>query len=638
MNPDRWQQISRIFKSAISLDAAARAAYVKEKCGTDSDLQEEVQRLIESHNQAEDRDFMAGLAVEDLAEHFSDGKESFALQKGQQFGAYSILDHLGTGGMGEVYLARDSRLARTVALKILSSDIAGDQRRMQRFRQEAKMASSLNQPNILTIYEFGQVDNLTFLAAEYVEGETLREYLRKKPKLGEVLEITVQMLAALDAAHEAKIVHRDMKPENVMIRRRDHVVKVLDFGLAKVTEKKRSETDWLASEEISEFKTAPGLIMGTVNYMSPEQAQAKPVDARSDIWSTGVILYEMVAGTKPFGGSTSAHTIVEIVEKEPAPLTYAGAGEVPEELQRIVAKSIAKDPDERYQTAKDMLIDLRNLKRRLELDAEIERTAAFPQTISNFGRKTTTNENPQAVRTSEPQVSETYKPSRRLTMILVGSMAALIVVVSIVIQRQARVNRELLRGQAYSVPRGATPERTISYWITVQKFRDGKAFQSPFDISGEINFEADYQIRLSVRSPQTGYLYVLNEGPAVAGSGPEYVVVFPSPTANAGSEFVQANQRIQIPDETWLKFDKEQGIEKLWLVFSEQPVAELQGIKGFANKRTRGLITDEEQNRTVNTFLSSNPSDRVSHEKGETLTTLTSTQKVLVYPIKLEHH
>ena len=197
---------------------------------------------------------------------------------------------------------------------------------------------------------------------------------------------------------------------------------------------------------------------------------------------------------------------------------------------------------------------------------------------------------------------------------------------------------ELLRGQAYSVPRGATPERTISYWITVQKFRDGKAFQSPFDISGEINFEADYQIRLSVRSPQTGYLYVLNEGPAVAGSGPEYVVVFPSPTANAGSEFVQANQRIQIPDETWLKFDKEQGIEKLWLVFSEQPVAELQGIKGFANKRTRGLITDAEQNRTVNTFLSSNPSDRVSHEKGETLTTLTSTQKVLVYPIKLEHH
>ncbi|HKR23431.1 MAG TPA: serine/threonine-protein kinase, partial [Pyrinomonadaceae bacterium] len=296
MNPERWQQISRIFKSAISLDVAARDEYVKETCGTDADLREEVEKLIESHEEASDKDFIGGLAVEKVADNFVGDETPPSLEKGQDFGAYQILEHLGTGGMGEVYQAHDSRLGRTVALKILAPDVAADQRRMQRFRQEAKVASSLNQPNILTIFEFGEVNELTFLAAEFIDGQTLREFLRaKRFRLGEVLDIGVQMLAALDAAHEANIVHRDIKPENVMIRRRDNVVKVLDFGLAKVTEK-RIGTLSSAGDTLTEFETAPGLIMGTVSYMSPEQAQAKAVDARSDIWSTGIMLYEMLSG------------------------------------------------------------------------------------------------------------------------------------------------------------------------------------------------------------------------------------------------------------------------------------------------------------------------------------------------------
>ncbi|HEU4768848.1 MAG TPA: serine/threonine-protein kinase, partial [Pyrinomonadaceae bacterium] len=216
MNPERWQQISRIFKSAISLDEAARAAYVEEKCGTDDDLREEVERLIESHEEATSKDFIGGLAVEEVADRFGGDEPPPALNKGQDFGAYVILEHLGTGGMGEVYHALDSRLGRSVALKILAPDVAADKRRMQRFRQEAKIASSLNQPNILTIFEFGEVDDLTFLAAEFIDGQTLRECIRaKRLKLGEVLDIGIQILAALDAAHEANIVHRDIKPENV---------------------------------------------------------------------------------------------------------------------------------------------------------------------------------------------------------------------------------------------------------------------------------------------------------------------------------------------------------------------------------------------------------------------------------------
>ncbi|HEX2269960.1 MAG TPA: serine/threonine-protein kinase, partial [Pyrinomonadaceae bacterium] len=588
MKPERWQQISRIFKSAISLDGVARAEYVKEKCGADADLQQEVEKLIESHQKAEDNDFIAGLAVEDIAEHFSGGEETHALHKGEHLGAYLILDHLGTGGMGEVYLARDSRLDRTVALKILAPEVAADTRRMQRFRQEAKVTSSLNQPNILTIFEFGQEGEMTFLAAEFVDGETLREHLRaKRLKLSEILDIGIQILAALDAAHEANIVHRDIKPENVMIRRRDHVVKVLDFGLAKVTEKGKGSFN--SGATLSELKTAPGLIMGTVNYMSPEQAQAKSVDARSDIWSTGVMLYEMVAGTNPFGGNTSAHTIVEILEKEPAPLARAGGAEVPAELQRIVSKSIAKNPEERYQTAKDMLIDLRNLKKRLELDAEIQRSAPFGQS--------------GMAPIESPQSSA--QGNRRLIVAMVAIVAVVAGVFAINGWRKVQ-NRMGGPPVSTNVPAAPAPvARTLTYWITVQKFKDDRVFQEPFDLAGEINFEANYRIRLNVRSDQAGYFYVLNEGPAGDAEELQYVAVFPSPTANNGSEVLAASQSIRIPDQSWLRFDEEQGVEKLWLVFSEQPVPELDGIKAFASGRTRGLITDPAVNQTVKGFLNS---------------------------------
>ncbi|HEU5132682.1 MAG TPA: serine/threonine-protein kinase, partial [Pyrinomonadaceae bacterium] len=376
MTPERWQQVSRIFKSAISLDTEARAAYVAGQCGPDDSLRAEVEKLLESHRQASKNDFMGGGAVEAAGSLLADddaGPQPPALIKEQQFGSYVVINSLGAGGMGEVYLARDTRLDRTVALKVLSQDVASDKRRMQRFRQEAKVASSLNQPNILTIFEFGEVDGLTFLATEYIDGETLRQYLQgKKLKLAEILDISIQVIAALDSAHEARIAHRDIKPENIMIRRRDGLVKVLDFGLAKVTEKRQTiQAVDVSDEAATEFKTAPGTVMGTINYMSPEQATAKAVDERTDIWSTGVMIYEMVTGSVPFSGATTSHTIVQILEKEPAPLKN-----VPDELQRIVTKAITKDPGERYQTAKDMLIDLRTLKKRLDVQAEIDRTSS----------------------------------------------------------------------------------------------------------------------------------------------------------------------------------------------------------------------------------------------------------------------
>lgn len=621
MNPERWHQISQIFKSAISLDPEARNAYVAGECGSDESLRAEVEKLLASHQQASEENFIGGMAAEAAAPLLvienDDEPPHRTLTNGQQFGSYVILEALGAGGMGEVYLARDTRLDRTVALKILPPDISTDKRRMQRFRQEAKVASSLNQPNILTVYEFGEVGGLTFLATEFVDGETLREQLRakKKLKLVDILDINTQVLAALDAAHEASIVHRDIKPENVMIRRRDHVVKVLDFGLAKVTEKRPSVMKSEYSEAATEFKTAPGIIMGTINYMSPEQAQAKPTDQRTDIWSTGVMLYEMVSGKMPFTGATSSHTIVQILEKDPLPLSK----DVPGELERIVLKAIAKDPDERYQTAKDMLIDLRSLKKRLEVQAEIERTSS-PSTE----RPAIMSDRPAGVQGSK----------RGVVIALVTAM--LVVTAGIFAVNMWRSARQ--RATVVTPVPATTEERILTYWITVQKFKDGKRYEDPFPLANEINFEASYQIRVHVSSPQRGHLYIFNEGPPTKSAQTEFVVVFPSTTANNNSSLIDDGQVVQIPEKTWLQFDKQQGVETLWLVFSKDAVPELEAARQYATPKTKNLIADAGQNRVVENFLSSHSVPKPDYEKGKDLSTLKVSGKLLVYPVKLEHH
>ena len=291
---------------------------------------------------------------------------------------YRIVSKLGAGGMGEVYLAQDtSELGRMVALKILSAEVAGDKDRLQRFTQEARTVSNLNHPNILTVHEFGQSDSASFMATEYVDGVTLRQYVsNRRLKLVDVLDVTVQIVAALNAAHEAGVTHRDLKPENVMIRR-DHIVKVLDFGLAKLSEPPPAgvATGSAASEDATRLQvnTSPGVVMGTVSYMSPEQSVGKGVDQRTDIWSVGVVLYEMLAGAVPFQGKDIHRQIIAIQEQQPAPLSQQVEG-VPDRLEDIIGKCLAKEKDERYQTAKDLLIDLRNLRRKLDVDAEIERT------------------------------------------------------------------------------------------------------------------------------------------------------------------------------------------------------------------------------------------------------------------------
>jgi serine/threonine-protein kinase len=305
------------------------------------------------------------------------------LKPGTKLGRYEIRAKIGAGGMGEVYLARDAKLDRKVALKILPTDVATHHDRMHRFEQEAKAASALNHPNIITIYEIEQINSLNLIATEFIDGATLREHMRKNPlKLGEVLDIGAQIASALAAAHAAGIIHRDIKPENIMIRR-DGIVKVLDFGLAKLTEPRTLTAVDTEAATLVRVKTDPGVVMGTAIYMSPEQARGLEVDARTDIFSVGVLIYEALAGHVPFEGSNANEIIAAILSDKEPPLLARYVPEAPAEFERIVAKALRKSRDERYQTAKDLLLDLKALKQELEFTAKLERSAPPQARVSS---------------------------------------------------------------------------------------------------------------------------------------------------------------------------------------------------------------------------------------------------------------
>ncbi|HYK20868.1 MAG TPA: protein kinase [Pyrinomonadaceae bacterium] len=317
---------------------------------------------------------------------------------------YRILEKLGAGGMGVVYLAEDMKLGRKVAIKILSEEYTTNKDRLHRFEQEASAASNLNHPNILTIHEVGTDDGRHYIATEFIDGVTLRRKIAgSQLEASAILDIAIQVASALEEAHAAGIVHRDIKPDNIMVRRNGYV-KVLDFGLAKLTETvDRSPSDGEASTRVM-VQTDAGVVMGTSHYMSPEQARGKPVDARSDIWSLGVVIYEMIAGRTPFEGETSTDIIVAITQKEPPPLARF-APNVPAELDWIVMKALRKDRDERYQTIKELLTDLRRLKQRLEFESELERSAP-PGSFSKVSGPAALPTTPErAVPTAEKTIS-----------------------------------------------------------------------------------------------------------------------------------------------------------------------------------------------------------------------------------------
>ena len=376
MTPERWQQIKDVFNLALEFEPGQRSTFLSHACDNDAALQREVESLLAAHDK--DGSFIDSPAYKAASGLMLESE----LKPGQVVGSYEITSFIGRGGMGEVYLGEDKRLRRKVALKLLPSTVTKDVSRLHRFEQEARAASALNHPNIIAIYEIVEVNSTLMMATEFVEGETLRQRLNSGGlNLNEVLNISIQIADALSAAHKAGIVHRDIKPENIVIRP-DGYVKVLDFGLAKLTE---SSSPTFAEISTQEIKTGSGVVIGTVGYMSPEQARGQSVDVRSDIFNLGAVIYEMVAGEKPFVGETTSDVFAAILKVEPASLSHV-APETPAELARIVSKALRKDREERYQVVKDLLLDLKSLKEDVNFQARLDSKPAV-SSISESGKK-----------------------------------------------------------------------------------------------------------------------------------------------------------------------------------------------------------------------------------------------------------
>jgi Tol biopolymer transport system component len=370
MTPERWQRAEGLAREALERPPSERAALLTEGSGGDDELRLKAESLLSFYARAEAEDHDGRPRGETPDGLLSTVRTETLV--GRLLGQYRVEREIGRGGMGEVYLARDARLDRPVALKLLPSFLTSDPGRARRFEREARAASSLNHPNIITVHEFGESEGLRFIVTEYVEGRTLKEMIGTGGlKLSQTLDAAIQIASALEAAHRVGVVHRDVKPENVMVRE-DGYVKVLDFGLAKPTAKPRPGTpDGSGDTAPTALITEPGVIMGTVSYMSPEQARGEEVDQRSDIFSLGIVLYEMVTGHRPFRGETVSHTMVAILEREPAPLSQY-TPDAPEELQRAVSKALRKDRAERYQTMGELLAELREVREEVSFRARQE--------------------------------------------------------------------------------------------------------------------------------------------------------------------------------------------------------------------------------------------------------------------------
>jgi serine/threonine protein kinase len=406
MKPDSWSKIEQVFHAALQRKPEDRANFLNQSCAGDSALYDNVKALLSS---CEDDDSFFEESASALA------AEMFADNVGDTIGPYKVLSQLGSGAMGVVYLAQDVRLGRKIALKLLPSQFTNDTDRLRRFQQEARAASALNHPNILTVHEVEQKDGLHYIATEFVDGLTLRQHIQaRQMRLDEVLDIAIQVASALQAAHAAGIAHRDIKPENIMIRA-DGYIKVLDFGLAKLTENELSPA---AAE------TNPGVVMGTPRYMSPEQARGLDVDLRTDIFSLGTVIYELVTGKLPFEGETTSDVIAALIKDEPESMRKS-VPDLPVEFEEVVSKALEKDRSQRYQSIAEFAASLQQLKDQIKSGALVHNNdvSLDAQTI-----KTRTATGPQAQHKTESRsVSKGWTLSIALSLIVaVGVVTVLL--------------------------------------------------------------------------------------------------------------------------------------------------------------------------------------------------------------------
>jgi serine/threonine protein kinase len=563
-------------------------------------------------------------------------------------GRYFIEKELKRGGFGIVYLAYDRQLhSRPVVVKVLLDDAYKNEYVVQKFRQEIEALSRIDHPGVVGIVDSGELaDGKPFIVMQFVDGFTLRSLLRPEGMDLELCaQIIKQMGRALTAAHEKGILHRDLKPENVMLQNLGHgeyQVKIIDFGIAKINNSAIAPT------------TATNIAAGTVAYMAPEQLSSRPVSAVTDVYALGEIAYEMITGRKPFNPETG----FELLEMQRAGVRVKPTDlrpSLPQAAEELILKAISFSPADRQTRASSLGDELaRALNSSSETGALLSGSTVEPPPtlLTNELTPLAANPGPCSDKTMQASFplgsqarfrgysqSDLYSDSSgstssKLTTIVIGAVAAIALVM---------VGGWYLLGRKAAAPSGGmsvtttAQERNLSYSLTVQKMRDGVPYQDPFESSGQEIFENGWKFQMNVSSPQTGYLYLLNEGPSASGTT-TFNVLFPAPSTNSGASYIQSNQEIKTG---WMLFDENQGTEKLWVVWSANEVPELEAVKGSLNEQDKGTIIDANQAKAVGEFLTVHHSlstPEVEKDTGNKHTNVRGKGGILVNLIELEHH